>query len=251
VTTVCSKCRVEKPAEDFRSFRGNMRGECRNCEAAIQRERQQSESGSQREQRLEALRVWRKNNPEKVALNKLKHLAASRKRDQERFCRLYGTKDAPGPQRKRLLAIARAWKQNNHERNAAAFSKWSQKNRDRRRANASRFAEKHRFDSEYRLVCNVRSRVSSIVRGKDKSAKTMELLGCSIEQLRGHLEAKFAPGMSWSNYGKFGWHIDHIRPCASFDFNDRDQQRECFHYTNLQPLWAADNIRKKDKLEIA
>jgi HNH endonuclease. len=53
--------------------------------------------------------------------------------------------------------------------------------------------------------------------------------------------------MSWDNYGRDGWHIDHIRPCASFDLTDPEQQRQCFHYTNLQPLWAADNIRKGAK----
>jgi hypothetical protein len=65
-----------------------------------------------------------------------------------------------------------------------------------------------------------------------------------VEQLRQHLEAQFTDGMSWDNYGRDGWHIDHIRPCASFDLTDPEQQRQCFHYTNLQPLWAADNIRK-------
>ena len=245
MTKLCSKCRVENPAEDFRIFRGNIRGECRDCEARIQRERRKSESESKREQRLAALRVWKQKNPEKVELNKLKHLSVSRKREHERFCRLYGTQDEPGPQREHLLARARAWKQKNHKQLAVANLNWCRKNRERRRCSALRFATKHRFESEYRLVCNMRSRVSSAVRGKDKSAKTMELVGCSIKQLRGHLEARFEPGMSWTNYGF--WHVDHIRPCASFDFRDRAQQRECFHYKNLQPLWAADNMRKKDK----
>ena len=80
-----------------------------------------------------------------------------------------------------------------------------------------------------------------------KRIKTMELLGCSIETCCQHLESKFQPGMTWENYGQHGWHIDHIRPCASFDLTDPEQQRECFHYTNLQPLWAEDNIRKSDK----
>jgi hypothetical protein len=54
--------------------------------------------------------------------------------------------------------------------------------------------------------------------------------------------------MSWGNYGLHGWHVDHIIPCASFDLTDPEQQRQCFHYTNLQPLWAEDNLRKSDKL---
>ena len=59
-----------------------------------------------------------------------------------------------------------------------------------------------------------------------------------------HLEAQFKPGMTWDNYGLKGWHVDHIRPCASFDLRDPEQQRRCFHYTNLQPLWAEENLKK-------
>ena len=61
-----------------------------------------------------------------------------------------------------------------------------------------------------------------------------------------YLQGKFKEGMHWNNLGK--WHIDHIRPCASFDLTDPEQQKQCFHYTNLQPLWAAENIRKGAKV---
>lgn len=76
----------------------------------------------------------------------------------------------------------------------------------------------------------------------------MELLGCTIEELRTHLEAQFQEGMTWDNYGRDGWHIDHIKPCSSFDLLKEAEQRECFHYTNLQPLWAKDNLSKGAKL---
>jgi len=75
----------------------------------------------------------------------------------------------------------------------------------------------------------------------------MRLVGCSMEQLRKHLEEQFAAGMSWENYGK--WHMDHIKPCASFDLSREAEQHKCFHYTNLQPLWAKDNLRKSAKYE--
>ena len=75
----------------------------------------------------------------------------------------------------------------------------------------------------------------------------MELLGCSIEKLWEHLESKFQPGMTRENHGK--WHIDHIRPCISFNLTDLEQQKICFHYTNLQPLWAEDNLKKGAKYD--
>lgn len=71
------------------------------------------------------------------------------------------------------------------------------------------------------------------------------MIGCSIAELRAHLESKFQAGMTWANYGE--WHIDHERPVASFDLRDPEQQRQCFHFTNLQPLWADENNKKGAK----
>lgn len=79
--------------------------------------------------------------------------------------------------------------------------------------------------------------------GASKTRRTHILIGCSIQELRDFLESKFTTGMSWENYGE--WHIDHKKPCAAFDLSDENQQLQCFHYSNLQPLWAKDN-RGKD-----
>lgn len=73
----------------------------------------------------------------------------------------------------------------------------------------------------------------------------MELIGCDIDYLWKHLIAQFTEGMKVENYGE--WHMDHIKPCASFNLEDEEQQRECFHYSNLQPLWAEDNLSKGDR----
>lgn len=106
---------------------------------------------------------------------------------------------------------------------------------------------RYQEDINYRIKEILRKRLLGAIKGRNKSASTMKLLGCTIEELRTHLEAQFAEGMTWDNYGYYGWHIDHIRPCASFDLTDPQQQLECFHYSNLQPLWAEDNIKKSDK----
>lgn len=80
-----------------------------------------------------------------------------------------------------------------------------------------------------------------------KAKRTTQLIGCSMEYLREYLESKFQRGMTWENHGS-GWHIDHIVPCAAFDFTQPDQILQCFHYTNLQPLWAHENLSKSDKI---
>ena len=104
-------------------------------------------------------------------------------------------------------------------------------------------------DPQYKATCALRGRVLQAIKrcGAAKSAFTKELLGCSYEEARQHLAVQFLPGMTWENHGE--WEIDHIRPCASFDLTDPAQQRECFHYTNLQPLWRFDNRSKNDRLD--
>jgi len=72
-----------------------------------------------------------------------------------------------------------------------------------------------------------------------------QLLGCSLEEFIVKIESQFKPEMSWKNYGK--WHLDHIRPIATFDLSDFEQQRQCFHHSNFQPLWAEENLRKRNK----
>jgi hypothetical protein len=107
-------------------------------------------------------------------------------------------------------------------------------------------AARVKVDDQYRLTRNLRSRVLAALSKQSavKVHRTHDLIGCTVPDLMSHIEARFAEGMTWENHGRYGWHIDHIRPCASFDLTDPEQQRQCFHYTNLQPLWAADNIRK-------
>jgi len=100
------------------------------------------------------------------------------------------------------------------------------------------------IDVGYRLAKNLRKRIWDAVKGNSKSAPTMELVGCTTEELRLHLEKQFREGMTWDNYGYEGWHVDHIIPIAMFDLTDPQQQRECFNYTNLQPLWASENMSK-------
>ena len=101
-------------------------------------------------------------------------------------------------------------------------------------------------DIGFKILQRCRTRLYKAVKGYEKSARTQELIGCSVEYLLKHLESQFKEGMTWENYGD--WHIDHIIPCASFDFTKANEQRKCFHYTNLQPLWADENYRKSDKL---
>lgn len=103
---------------------------------------------------------------------------------------------------------------------------------------------RYQTDISYRIMKCIRTRIYGAIKNNWKSEHTIELLGCSIDELKKHLESKFLLGMTWENYGRYGWHIDHVIPCALFDLSIVKEQKECFHYTNLQPLWAEENIRK-------
>ena len=140
------------------------------------------------------------------------------------------------------------YSEENKEKISEYQKEYYQKNKEQKIKQATQRKKiRYQEDINYRIVHNLRARLQQALKGTNKSARTIELLGCSAEQLREHLEAQFADGMTWNNYGLKGWHIDHIRPCASFDLTDPQQQLECFHYTNLRPLWAEDNIKKGAK----
>jgi len=101
---------------------------------------------------------------------------------------------------------------------------------------------KYQTDIKFRLITCLRGRFRKALKRISKKSSIIKLLGCSTEQLKKHLEKQFKSGMNWNNYGK--WHVDHIRPCASFDLSKASEQKKCFNYKNLQPLWAKDNLRK-------
>lgn len=109
---------------------------------------------------------------------------------------------------------------------------------------------KRETDIQYRIKEYLRNRINSAIlyQKTTKHSSSLELLGCSIQNAKEHIEKQFKEGMSWENYGHKTWHIDHIIPCASFDLTDPEQQKKCFHYTNLQPLWAHENLSKGSKL---
>jgi len=104
-------------------------------------------------------------------------------------------------------------------------------------------------DPSFKMASRQRMRIADLLskKGIHKKGKTLRLIGCSAKFLSDYIESKFKPGMNWNNYGIYGWHVDHIKPLSKFDLEDPDQQKIAFHYTNLQPLWANENIKKSNK----
>lgn len=103
---------------------------------------------------------------------------------------------------------------------------------------------------KYQIIRNLNGRYHKALKAQNakKCVKSLELLGCSIEYFMDYLQGKFKHGMVWMNYGQYGWHLDHIKPCIAFDLSDPKQQEKCFHYTNLQPLWWCENLSKNEMI---
>jgi len=115
---------------------------------------------------------------------------------------------------------------------------------EERKAAAKRYYHKKYWSNpNFRLTETLRRRLRHALKGNSKSAATEALLGICVDECRKYIESLFTEGMSWNS----NIHIDHIVPCASFDLSDPEQQRACFHYTNLQPLWGPDNLFKSAK----
>ena len=152
-------------------------------------------------------------------------------------------------------AYQKEYREVHKEENKAYQKQYYEEHKEERKAyrkmhGAEYARERKRIDPAFKLAENMRVRVNSALRCQNtsKNQRTMELVGCTPEFLRSHLESLFTEGMTWDNYGVKGWHVDHILPCASFDLTKEEDQKKCFHYTNLQPLWWFDNLKKSDKI---
>lgn len=119
---------------------------------------------------------------------------------------------------------------------------YRQKNAQKFAESKKRYEQRNKNKSWFKIERNIRRRIHHALKDNYKSDHTMNLLGCTIEQFIKHIESQFEKGMNWDNYGQYGWHIDHIKPCREFDLSDPEQQKLCFHYTNQRPLWAKDNL---------
>jgi hypothetical protein len=143
----------------------------------------------------------------------------------------------------RALQENAQWKANNKDKISEYNKNYSKQNLEKincKRSEANKV--KRKTDPIFVIKARLRNRVWSMLRNKKKSATTEKMLGCSYEFFKTYIEQKFPENMGWHNMGE--WHIDHIKPLASFDLNNVEEQAIAFHYTNHQPLWAKDNIAK-------
>jgi hypothetical protein len=195
----------------------------------VQRERDRARYRRDREKKLASGRIYYKKNAERVKAR----TKAYRVNNTERI-RVY--------KKTYYQTLSEKMKERIREINSVSHKKY-------RVANKQSIAEQRRMrrlgNPSVRLCHNLHTRCQQAIKFAlaKKSRGTWKLIGCTPGFLIEHLESKFLPGMSWENYGK-AWHVDHIRPCASFNLEDPEQQEACFNFLNLQPLWKHENFSK-------
>jgi hypothetical protein len=195
-----------------------------NTQNKIEQKREYDQNWK-REQRLK--------NPEKVrAYGRLKY--KKNKDDPEKSER----------RKEYMRAYRKVWEKNNPAR-LAYRREWM---RNWNKKNAKEIYEKRRKRPYEKIAATIRSRIYDYLKHGYKTDKTEVLLGITMKELQVYLEKQFKDGMSWENYGFYGWHVDHIIPLSSFDLTIEEEQKKAFHYTNLQPLWAKENMSKGSKV---
>ena len=177
----------------------------------------------------------------------LQEKARAKYREPERHAKVQAYRDK---NKSRQREYCKEYYKENREKLLDAAKQYYEDNREKKIAYQGEYSKRRmKEDPVFKLTAYMRSRVRHAIYNGFASKKcgTFDLVGCEPLELKECLESQFTDGMTWENYGK--WHVDHIKPCSSFDLTLDEEQRKCFHHSNLQPLWAEDNIRKSDNYE--
>ena len=225
-TKVCNSCNVEKKITEYHKRKNGLYGVFTTCKFCRKEIAAQKYKENNLEMSLKS-KLWRQNNPEKrkeVTLN-------------------YRVKN-----KEKLKISGEKYREKNKEKEQIRQKIYYQNNKKKVLTRNKKYNKnKLNIDDFFRVKTYVRSRINKFLKSKNilKKNKTFEIVGCSPQFLKEYLEQKFTEGMSWDLMGKH-IHIDHKIPLSSA--NTEDEIYKLCHYTNLQPLWAEDNLKKYNKI---
>jgi hypothetical protein len=207
-TKLCSKCQIDLPRESFSKDKSRKDGLQRTCKNCY--------------------KLFVQANKDKIAFYRKCYRGIHKKENATYSKNYYQV------HRKDILSYQKEYHESHKQKRALEEKK------------------RYQVDLQFRLTKNLRSRLTGALKKVHKTGSAVSDLGCSIEELRKHLESLFysnpitGESMSWDNWSRDGWHIDHIKPLASFDLANPEQLKKACHYENLQPLWAEENLKKSD-----
>jgi len=217
----CCRCKEIKDYDNFKKNRSRKDGYASNCRSCDKIDYEKN-----KEKNSERFKKWRENNIEKINERKKNYRKNNIEKVREQERNLYY---------KRIDYYIK-YREDNKEH----YKKWRDENKDKK----LEYMRERLKIPQWRIALRCRTRIRRALKNIPKTNKTQDLIGCSWQELVNHLENTKVPGKDYTNP-----HIDHIKPCASFDLTDPEQQKECFHYTNLQFLPAIENLQKGSKLQ--
>lgn len=234
MSRICKKCNIEKPLEAFKKDKRCLCGRnwiCKVCANVIEAKARKDRviTSEQIIKKREMIKKWREENKEHV-------------RDwRKRYNKIHAARNKMYSKQYRALhgeALKERHKERHRISTLACYHRNKEKWKERRKQYYQRM--------DYRLRQALRARLRGALRHNYKQSSAVCDLGCSIPEFKTYLASKFQLGMTWDNwgFGKDKWNIDHIKPLKHFDLNNREQNLQACHYTNLQPLWQVENLSK-------
>ena len=225
MTKTCNKCRIEKPLTEFYKAKRGKYGVTSNCKLCVKayqeanKDKIKSYSKAYYEANKDKIKAYQEANKDKIKAYR------------------EANKDKIREQKK-------AYQEANKDKIRAYKKEWGEANRDK--INLYR-KQKKKEDPLFKLRGNISSLISISIRNKGytKKSRTYQILGCTYKEFKEHIERQFTKGMSWDNQGE--WHLDHIYPVSLA--KNEEELIKLNHYTNFQPLWAEENLKKSNKIE--
>jgi hypothetical protein len=232
----CSKCKEEKELDCFYTqYKKSNRkhSQCKDCMRASMKLYREKNDKLVKERK----KIYRDNNKDKISQHDKEYQAKNKDKIAKK------SKEYRDTHKDKLKARSQSYYQRNREQILSKVKAYTEQNREKILKYKSEW-QKNNYTPYRRVVKSLRRRILGVLNGTNKSASTLELLGCSFDEFIKYIENQFTDGMTWDNYGKYGWHLDHIKECYTFDLTKPEEQQKCFHYTNLRPLWAKDNLSR-------
>lgn len=223
----CGKCNKEKEFSEFskhKTKKDGLQSECKSCRKEINKKYIEDNRGYFKEYHKEYNKEYFQNKKEYYK----EYNKEWREKNKEKRKEYY-----------------KEYRENNKDKTKEYVKKYNKNNKEKRN---EYIKNKKQTNILFKLRCDISSRISQSIRNKGftKSSQTYKILGCTFEEFKLHLENQFKDGMSWENAGLYGWHLDHIYPVSLA--KDEEELIKLNHYTNFQPLWAEDNLKKGNKI---
>lgn len=237
-TKICCRCKIEQKISEYTKLKKSKDGLANLCKLC-KKKYSAIYYGKKKEFIYERRKKWMKKNRDKV------QAASKRFRDKNPEKAKEINRRSKEKNKEKIKLQLKEWREKNKEIIKERKKKYRQNYKQR---NIERRKERRETEPLYNLTNAVRCRINDYLKKLNliKKDKSFEIIGCSLYELKEHLEKQFKDGMSWDNYGLYGWHIDHIIPLCSAT-TEEELYKLC-HYTNLQPLWATENIKKGGKI---